>query len=504
MEPLTISASSERSPEISLRNFLYVIFKRKWQIFRFFLGTVIVITVFSLVWPPTYRAQATVLVKFGRENIYVPTLPKVTPISDPVHQDQVNSEVEILKSGYLARKVVESIGPFVIYPGLNDSLLHSLRSLFSNTQPTLEESIQKAASKLQIHLQVAGGRDLDTIGVSFDHRDPKMAARVVNTLVNFYLERHLDIHKNPEPYVFYRDQSVALKEKLERSQANLEAFMRQHVISSPDEERSLLLKQQADVRAELNKTLSQEAETESRLAQLRRQLAGIPKTILMDQQITQSPEVAATLQAHLMDLKVKERELLTKYSDQNYLVKSAQSQIQMLRSKLAEEDRKRYTNSRTGPNPLYQDLTAQITHGEADLQATRAKSAVLSAQSDRYRDRLEKLNQAQAQFDNLKQQVEIHRQDYQLYLAKLEETRISNALDSAVVTNVSIIDMAVPPLLPIFPLLMLNIAISLVLGIIGGLGWAFFKEHMNSSLEKSEDVESYLQLPVLASIPNFR
>ena len=43
--------------------------------------------------------------------------------------------------------------------------------------------------------------------------------------------------------------------------------------------------------------------------------------------------------------------------------------------------------------------------------------------------------------------------------------------------------------------------IAIFLGGVGGLGLALFSEYLDDSLEKPEDVEKELQLPVLTSIP---
>ena len=61
--------------------------------------------------------------------------------------------------------------------------------------------------------------------------------------------------------------------------------------------------------------------------------------------------------------------------------------------------------------------------------------------------------------------------------------------------------------LPLYPLnrflpkVLLNIVLAIFLGGFGGLGLAFFGEYLDDSLEKPEDVERTLHLPVLASIP---
>jgi capsular polysaccharide biosynthesis protein len=88
-----------------------------------------------------------------------------------------------------------------------------------------------------------------------------------------------------------------------------------------------------------------------------------------------------------------------------------------------------------------------------------------------------------------------------LYLSKFEESRISNAMDSEKMANLSVIQPAYPPSKPVAPRKRLNMLIALLLGGFGGLGLAFFMEYLDESLENPDDVEKHLQLPVLASIP---
>ncbi|MFB3062179.1 MAG: hypothetical protein ACE10C_12505, partial [Candidatus Binatia bacterium] len=59
------------------------------------------------------------------------------------------------------------------------------------------------------------------------------------------------------------------------------------------------------------------------------------------------------------------------------------------------------------------------------------------------------------------------------------------------------------PINPVGPNKRLNIAVAIFLGGFGGLGVAIFSEYLADSLDKDEDVENLLHLPVLASIPQF-
>lgn len=100
--------------------------------------------------------------------------------------------------------------------------------------------------------------------------------------------------------------------------------------------------------------------------------------------------------------------------------------------------------------------------------------------------------------------MELDRQNYRLYLTKFEESRISDAMDSEKIANVSLIEPARPPIKPVSPRIFLNILLSIFLGGFGGLGLAFFSEYFDDSLEKNEDVEDHLGVPVLASIPKMK
>jgi capsular polysaccharide biosynthesis protein len=98
----------------------------------------------------------------------------------------------------------------------------------------------------------------------------------------------------------------------------------------------------------------------------------------------------------------------------------------------------------------------------------------------------------------------VDRQNYRLYLSKFEESRISDAMDTEKIANVNVIEPAQSPLKPVSPKIMLNMMLAIFLGGFGGLGLAFFSEYLDDSLEKTEDVENYLEVPVLASIPELR
>jgi polysaccharide chain length determinant protein (PEP-CTERM system associated) len=488
----------------SLRDFLHVIFKRKVEILIFFGVTFCTVALATLLMKPTYEAASQILVKLGRENLYLPTVPSGAN-SNPViafnnREEQINSEIEILKSRVLAEEVVKSLGPTTIYQHLGGGIWGVLSGLFLSPEAR-QSPVEQAVLKLEKALEVEGVKKSDVIDIRFRHKDPEIAASVVNDLVKVYLDRHVQIHKTPQSYGFFQEQSQVLSNKLTQAERELEAFKKQNEVTALDEQRSLLLKQEADLRAALNQSLSQEAETRNRMRELRRQLAETPKTLVLDEEVDHNPFAVSTLKTRLVELELKEKDLLTKYTEQSRLVQNVKDEIQMVRSNLAEQEARQYGKTRSGVNTTYQKLQEALLQNEAELTALSAKGKTQTTQLADCQKGLDRLNKIEAEFSRLQREVDVDRQNYRLYLTKFEESRVSDAMDTEKIANVSLIEPARPPLKPVIPKPLLNMVLAVFLGAFGGLGLAFFLEYLDDSLEKVEDVENYLQVPVLASIP---
>jgi polysaccharide chain length determinant protein (PEP-CTERM system associated) len=465
---------------LSLRDILHVVFKHKKQILFLFLVTVIAVAVGTIAAKPTYEAEAKILVKIGRENLYAPPNSATSQIIKPNREDQINSELELLKSRSLAESVVKFLGAGTLYKNLDDTdVVKNFQKSFS------AEGVEKS----------------NIISIRFKHENPKLAATIVNTLVDAYLEKHLLIHKNSQSYNFFEEQSKILRSKLEQAEEALRKFKKQHGVTDIGEEQKLLLKQIGDLRIELNRTSSQEAETKNRILQISAQLAKTPETITQGKVVDYNSGLISNLEARLVELQLKEEDLLIKYTPQSRLVKNIEEEIQIVREKLVEQENKQYGKSSIGLNPTYQRLKEELFRNQAEHKALAAKKEIQNVQIADYQSKLEKLNQIEMKINQLQQMVDVNRQSYRFYMNKFEESRISDAMDNKKITNVSLIEAASPPLYPVSPKVLLNIFIGILLGGFGGIGLGFFTEFMDDSLEKPEDVEKVLQLPVLASIP---
>lgn len=78
---------------------------------------------------------------------------------------------------------------------------------------------------------------------------------------------------------------------------------------------------------------------------------------------------------------------------------------------------------------------------------------------------------------------------------------MTQVIDIYRVENVNLIDRAALPTVPVSPRVKLNLAVALALGFIAAVGLAFLLENLDRTLKTPEDVQKYLQVPVLGIIP---
>lgn len=472
-----------------------------------FLAIFITVAIGTILAEPTYEATAKILVKMGRENIYVPTMPAAGSQQNPIinnnREEQINSEIQILTSQALLEQVVETFGPSSIYDNLNQKGKGGsiVLAVFRTGNEKTQSPVKKAAMNLKNDLSVKGVKKSNVIEIRFKHKDPHVAAKVTNKMVELSLDRHLEVYKTPQSYKFFNRQSQILKEKLSKSEKNLEFFKREQNVSMLDHEIELLLTNVATLRTEINQTFSRIAETESRLNQLKKQLQGIPKTVALAEEFEASQYIINTLQGRLVELQLEEQELLTKYTSENRLVLNIREEINIVQKKLATHERKKYGRNRSGLNSTYQHVQEDLLNNKAELYAMKAKKVSQIHQLDEYKQRLDKLNRLESTLVELKRQIKVDQLNYNLYISKIEESRISKAMDTEKIANLTPIQAAFPPLKPIKPKKQLNMVLGFLLGIFGSLLLAILIEYLDDTLEIPEDAENSLSLPVLASVP---
>ena len=110
------------------------------------------------------------------------------------------------------------------------------------------------------------------------------------------------------------------------------------------------------------------------------------------------------------------------------------------------------------------------------------------------------LDEKETQQADLVRNVKTSEDNYLLYMRKREEARISDALDSKRIVNVAIAEAATVPAFPTLHLGWVLIGGFFTAGIVS-VGTAYGVDRLDASFRTPDELNRYLELKVLASIP---
>jgi uncharacterized protein involved in exopolysaccharide biosynthesis/Mrp family chromosome partitioning ATPase len=514
-------------PEASMRDFYNVLFRHKTKILIFFFSVVIVVTLGTLLASEVYLSEAKLMVRIGRESVALdPTAStgQVVNIGSE-RESEINSETEILKSQELAEKVVDAIGVKNILEGPEDTLAPG-DSLFKIVRYGLKQILKvpaaaiaklitpagppsqaaqmkerdRAVQSLIKHLNIDTTKKSSIISISYETSDPRLARDVVDKLIAFYLDKHINAHRTTGSYQFFNQQKEALQASLARTENELRNLKNSTGMASIQEQKHILLERLGGIQKELEETESAAAASTARVQALRASIASLPGILQKDETTGFANSAADGMRKQIYELELKEQELLSTFTADSIPVQEIHRQIREGQALLSKAEQTKQVTR--GINENYQKVQLDLLTEQGNLSALQAKAGVLKAQLDGGRRELSTLNDTETRLAQLERDLDTQKTNYRKYSESLEQARIDQALEMEKISNISIVQPASFPVKPIRPKKLLNLALGILLGASGGLGLALFSEYQDHSFKKPEDVDKRLNLPVLATLPD--
>jgi succinoglycan biosynthesis transport protein ExoP len=326
-------------------------------------------------------------------------------------------------------------------------------------------------------LNVRRNNGTNLITVSFSTPDPVLSARIVNEHVNAFISLEIDLHdeanRNAERYIARK--VVALKDSLDKSEAVLDQFRRQHgaAIESPGQQ----VIQRIRI---LNDELAQEGTAIMALRAAHELIVAGDYELLP--QVLSNPLVRS--------LKQKTAQLATQYTSMSNRFNPGYRPLDDLGARL-DESRGRLKKE-----------VARITGGiEAQYQAALAAENKLQGEIEAIATQAQSENYASPQDANLSREVANCRRLYNNALQRMNDLRMmSDVSDSAI----AVVDNARPPQRMTSPSISQSVRLALVLGLIAGFGTTLILESLDDAFRSPAEVQHFLRLPTLGVVPDFR
>jgi polysaccharide biosynthesis transport protein len=444
--------------EAHLKDYYRILRKHRWLVAGLFLVTVFSVAIWSFVQTPVYQASATVLIE--PEPPKVLNIQDVTPIGSPT-QEYYRTQYELMTSRPIVEKVIETL---------------SLKQRI----PELQRAADPVRA-LQDAVVVEPRRNTRLVAVRFEHPNPQLAADVTNALARQYVKHNLDIKLRgaQEAMTWLNEQMTTLRVKVQESSVALQNYRVKAGIMGLQEQRQITAQKIMDFNKQYLESQAQRLSVEAKMNELQRVTgSGGAQTIftVADSQLIQK------LKQEASELEVTKAKLSKTYKEKHPEILKVDAQIEQVNQRIDAE------------------IKNMMRAVQTEFRVARAREETLLGNVNRLRTEAQELNEKEIQYLNLQRDADSNQQLYEAVLKRLKETGITGGLET---NNVSVIEEATPPRIPIRPRKSVNLLISVVVGLLVGVGTALTLEYFDTTVKTPDDVERYLGLPVIGIVPQF-
>jgi capsular exopolysaccharide synthesis family protein len=483
-----MNESQERVRRISFRDLLTIFFS-KFHVFLGILITIIVVTMaVAFFTDPIYKVTGNILVKPLLEQGVKLMAPPATQMStQPVRIQDITSEVSILQSPQLLSMVVKELdltkeeqpknllSRAILY--LVDQGNKLMVALGLSVQPSPEDQAVFALKKKLDILPVALS---NVIEISLTGKSPERITKIVNTLMQDYVEYHVSLYRAKGARIFYAAQAHLFAQSLKQAENDLENFKKEWAIIEISTQNDANIELLRMLRENLALVQANISDRKTKIGVQQRNLArtGEVGAITKDMQSGILEELVREMGPLLID---RER-IAALYQKSSLKYQALNRQVDELQKS-------------------YNKQTREILQGSAlDLNGLNSYAAVLGKHIVEIEKKSLLLSEKQVEYERLVRELKQQERNYLLYLNKTEEARIEEQQDSSRASNVIVSSWGKVPSVPVFPRKFLMSFLSLVIGSLMGLAGAFTAYYMDHTVKTPEDISRTCRSPVLTFI----
>lgn len=487
----------------TLRDAVAPIFRQRRLATLVFLGILLGALASVLLMPRNYEAEMKILVNRDRVDAVV-TPNEDGPVASEqlrgVTEEDINSEVELLKSRDMLEKVVLDCGLDSHGDSAWQRFTERSSDALRGVTPSAETRLARSVQSLDNRLIVEPIKKTSMIRVTFTSRDPELSARVLRSVATLYQEKHATVHRPPGTYEFFNQEAERYRADLASAEAKLTEFDAKEGVISAATQKQLVLQQLSQFEAELQQAQTSAYEAKQRAAALLLQASAIPARQTTQVRKLDNEQLLSGLENTLLSLELKRSEMLAKYAPTYPPVQAVEEQITAAREAISQAQQSPLEQRTTDRPPVQDWVATELAKSQTDQAAFQAEASATARVLRHYSQAAQELNQKGATADDLERNVKTAEDDYLLYLRKREEARISDAMDSKRIVNVSIAEAAIVPALPTLSLAWVLIGGFLVAGV-SSVGTAYVADRLDTSFRTPDELGRYLEVRVLASIP---
>ncbi len=448
-----------------LRDYALIAWHGRWTLLLVFLLVFGLTAAWTLLATPIYRATASVEVQ--------PQPRRLTSGQEVsgmgaggygwfAEEKYQNTQIEIIRSRAVAQAAFQKLG-------LRD------HPMFKNASDPV--------ATFQGLIQVEPRRETGLIEISISGADRSEIARWVNAAAEEYVALNLEkAQENARGAVTAIEKLInPLRSELSEAQKERFHILQEKRIYNPKGQEQIVTENLAKLNASRRDLLFQITSLQSILSKVRdiQAKGGDPLAL---------PELAKDPQ--LSDLARQRLDLQRQLESAKVTYRPGHPIYQQKNQELDKVER-----------AISDQVVLSLTKMQNEYELAMANETKVHDEIRRAEDVSYQLGVATSQVSLAESDADTKKQLYDLITKRMQEVALGAEL---LANNVSILDQAIPPLHPIKPRRVLNLAVGMLVGLFMGLGAVFFLEYLDNTFRTPEELERGLGLTTLASVPRFQ
>ncbi|MBW1643531.1 MAG: GumC family protein, partial [Deltaproteobacteria bacterium] len=312
---------------------------------------------------------------------------------------------------------------------------------------------------------------------------PKEAKDVANAVAESYIEFDIDsrMKSSQNTLSWVTDYLYEVTKKLEDSEAKFIEFKQKTKLITMEDSQTVTtqkIREFNDTYIETrNKRLILDAKLEQ-LEKITKSGKGIPHlSALVDNKLIEN------LYSQLVNAEVELSKLMKVYKSKHPKVVKARTNTSNIRNKIRGE------------------LKKEVVNLEVERSILLARENVLQDTMDDFEKEGIEKSKKELEYSILKRNVEVNQSLYNSLLVKMKEADI---MGNTNISNLRITGKATLPQHRSGPNKFRNFLLSIIIGLMTGIGISFLLEYIDTSLRTEDDVYKYLNKPVLTIVPLVR
>jgi tyrosine-protein kinase Etk/Wzc len=407
-------------------------------------------------------------------------------------ENEINSELSIIASRNVIETVVDTLGVDTVLGGKPPQ---------DDTDKVKRKMI--AVRKIERNLHVESEKKSNNISAKFDSTDPQLAQVILNEILEAYQHRHIEVYRSQASLRFFKTRVDNLLEKIEKKEAVLAAFQREHNLTSPARQKEQLTTQIMNMQNRSDEIKRTMMSLHARRNILEKSLADRTPYAVTSRVEGMPNRSAETLKERLVELRIREADIIAGYPEtsttRKQLLEPVQRSIRVVEESLKKESNT-LTEETTGIDSGFREMTESLRETKTELSELSAEQAAIGPMLEERREQLDAMIEIEHDMKKMQRDIGYDRDEYKQYRTGLQRTKVAEALDIDQISNVSIVQSAILPANSISPDKPRNLALGLVISIMAGIGIAFVREHFDDTIKSEADVIDHLEQIVLADI----